>query len=44
MLWARDFHDPVYVKFWKQQLEKEGREWIEPYPEWYPEWLKASYE
>lgn len=33
---ARDFHDPAFVAMWKEQLAKEGREWIEPIPEWWP--------
>ncbi|KAI8924437.1 hypothetical protein BC831DRAFT_306620 [Entophlyctis helioformis] len=36
MLWAKEFHDPVSVAFWKEQLAKEGREWIEPIPSWWP--------
>ncbi|KAI9208128.1 uncharacterized protein BJ171DRAFT_471824 [Polychytrium aggregatum] len=36
MLWSRDFHDPEFVAVWKKQLEKEGREWIEPIPDWWP--------
>ncbi|KAI8814153.1 hypothetical protein BJ742DRAFT_671883, partial [Cladochytrium replicatum] len=34
MLWAREFHDPQSVAFWKEQLAKEEREWIEPHPDW----------
>lgn len=40
MLWAREFHDEEAVKFWKEQLAKESREWIEPIPAWFPKWLK----
>ncbi|EGF84374.1 hypothetical protein BATDEDRAFT_22366 [Batrachochytrium dendrobatidis JAM81] len=36
MLWAKEFHDPVSVAFWKEQLAIEGREWIEPIPDWWP--------
>ncbi|KAJ3296374.1 hypothetical protein HDU79_006853 [Rhizoclosmatium sp. JEL0117] len=40
MLWAKEFHDPQHVAFWKEQLAKEGREWIEPIPDsmksWWP--------
>ncbi|KAJ3199282.1 hypothetical protein HK099_003233, partial [Clydaea vesicula] len=36
MLWAREFHDPASVKMWKEQLALEGREWIEPIPDWWP--------
>ncbi|KAI9094912.1 hypothetical protein DFS34DRAFT_627671 [Phlyctochytrium arcticum] len=36
MLWARDFNDPEFKKQWQEQLAKEGREWIEPIPEWWP--------
>ncbi|KAI8905953.1 hypothetical protein EDD86DRAFT_248890 [Gorgonomyces haynaldii] len=36
MLWSREFHDPQAVKYWKEQLKKEGREWIEPIPQWWP--------
>nr|KAJ3422853.1 hypothetical protein HK105_005937 [Polyrhizophydium stewartii] len=36
MLWSKEFHDPVSVAYWKEQLAKEGREWIEPIPAWWP--------
>ncbi|KAI9350342.1 hypothetical protein BDR26DRAFT_583799 [Obelidium mucronatum] len=40
MLWAKEFHDPQHVAFWKEQLAKEGRQWIEPIPDsmksWWP--------
>ncbi|KAI9014681.1 hypothetical protein HDU85_007331 [Gaertneriomyces sp. JEL0708] len=36
MLWSREFHDPAYKAMWEKQLAKEGREWIEPIPEWWP--------
>eukprot|EP00842_Homolaphlyctis_polyrhiza_P006093 jgi/Hompol1/6485/HPOL_000775-RA len=36
MLWSKEFHDPVSVARWKEQLAKEGREWIEPIPDWWP--------
>ncbi|TPX31014.1 hypothetical protein SmJEL517_g05536 [Synchytrium microbalum] len=36
MIWAKEFHDPASVAMWKEQLAKEGREWIEPTPSWWP--------
>ncbi|KAJ1569810.1 hypothetical protein HK096_001134 [Nowakowskiella sp. JEL0078] len=36
MLWSRDFHDPAFKAQWQEQLKKEGREWIEPIPNWWP--------
>ncbi|KAJ3040270.1 hypothetical protein HDV00_011248 [Rhizophlyctis rosea] len=33
---SASLEDPEAIAFWKKQLEKEGREWIEPIPEWYP--------
>ncbi|KAJ3066504.1 hypothetical protein HDU98_010173 [Podochytrium sp. JEL0797] len=46
MLWAKEFHDPKHVAFWKEQLEKEGREWIEPIPDsmksWWPLYRKQE--
>ncbi|KAI8897100.1 hypothetical protein BC833DRAFT_649879 [Globomyces pollinis-pini] len=36
MLWADEFHNPDSVAQWKAQLAKEGREWIEPIPDWWP--------
>lgn len=38
-LWSVMEQDPVFVKYWKEQLEREGREWIEPIPAWWPTWL-----
>jgi hypothetical protein len=31
--------DPKFVAFWKARLAEEGREWIEPIPEWWPKFL-----
>ncbi|KAJ3315052.1 hypothetical protein HDV04_004852 [Boothiomyces sp. JEL0838] len=36
MLWSKEFHDPELVAQWKEQLQIEGREWIEPIPAWWP--------
>ncbi|TPX71082.1 hypothetical protein SpCBS45565_g01369 [Spizellomyces sp. 'palustris'] len=36
MLWSREFHDPAFKAMWEEQLAKEGRQWIEPIPDWWP--------
>ncbi|KAI9326041.1 hypothetical protein DFJ73DRAFT_867315 [Zopfochytrium polystomum] len=46
MLWSKEFHDPAFQAFWKEQLKKEGREWIEPIPDsmksWWPLYRKQE--
>lgn len=42
MLYGKDFHDPVCVDYWKTYCKNNGKTYIEPYPTWWPSFLRRS--